>query len=280
MSRTTAIEWTEHTWNPFAGCSIHTAGCTNCYAMRQAFRIEQFGTASHYQGLTKKVNGNIVWTGKVSRASDSGMRKPFGIKAPALIFVNSMSDFWHENAQDAWRIEALEIMRSNPSHTFQVLTKRPENALRFFDARPDVSLPDNFWFGVTVEHRNTVDRLDLLRQAPAALKFVSFEPLVGSCGRMNLSGIDWCITGGESGVGHRPCDHQWIREIHEQTREAGAAHFFKQWGHWSNNPIAKTAPPNISPAEWVSKQDPVGKGGSLLDGVSWKEMPEIAIDLA
>jgi protein gp37 len=271
--RTTGIEWTEHTWNPFAGCNVHTAGCTNCYAMRQAYRIEQFGTAPHYQGLTEKANGHVVWTGKVARASDATMRKPLRIPGQALIFVNSMSDFWHPNADDRWRLEAIDVIRRTPQHQYQVLTKRPEEALAFFERHPDVVLPANFWLGVTVEYAKTTHRLATLRQIPAAIRFVSFEPLIGHCGPVDLTGFHWIITGGESGIGHRRCDDEWVRDLHRQSREQGVAHFFKQWGHWSNNPIAKTAPPGRSPESWVAEQDPNGKGGSLLDGVPWKEFP-------
>lgn len=273
MGRTTEIEWTEHTWNPFAGCSVHTAGCTNCYAMRQAFRIATFGNAPHYAGLTHKVNGNIVWTGKVARASDATMRKALSIPGRALIFVNSMSDFWHPAADDAWRFEALAIMRRAPQHAFQVLTKRPEEAEAFFERHHGFELPDNFWLGCTVEHAKTRHRIDTIRRLPAKTRFISFEPIVGDCGSVDLSGIDWMITGGESGIGHRPCRAEWVRNLHQQSREQGCAHFFKQWGHWSNNPLASGCPRGTRPEAWVKERDPVGKGGSLLDGQAWKEMP-------
>lgn len=274
MSRTTEIEWTEHTWNPFAGCNIHSAGCENCYAMRQAYRIAEFGTAPHYQGLTRKTRtGRIVWTGKVHRASDAGMRKPLGIKPASMIFVNSMSDFFHENAQDAWRLEALDIMRRCPRHVFQVLTKRPEHIAPFL-ARTGAHFPDNLWLGVTVEHADTTHRIDTLRAVPAATRFVSFEPLVGSVGAVDLSDIHWAITGGESGPGARACDADWIREIRDQCQAQGVAHFFKQWGVATNNPLWHTAPAGRRPADWVTEQDPVGKGGSLIDGRDWKEFPD------
>jgi protein gp37 len=273
--RTTGIEWTEHTWNPFAGCNVHTAGCTNCYAMRQAARIEEFGTARHYIGLTQKVNGHPVWTGKVARASNTGMNKPRTIRTPALIFVNSMSDFWHPNAEDAWRLEAIEVMRDTPQHQYQVLTKRPEEAVKFFERHPEVTLPDNFWLGVTVEYSKTRERIAIIRDIPAAVRFISFEPLIGLVGPVDLTDIHWIITGGESGPGHRNCDADWIRDLHRQSREQNVAHFFKQWGHWSNNPIAATAPAGTKPEAWVKQHDSNGKGGSLLDGEEWKEFPAV-----
>lgn len=270
--RTTGIEWTEHTWNPFVGCSIESAGCKNCYAMRLAHRIEAFGTVPAYAGTTCKVNGNNVWSGTVNRSSDKTMRKPLGIRGSALIFVNSMSDFFHENADDQWRIEALRVMRITPQHTYQVLTKRPENIGPFL-ARTGEVLPDNLWLGTTVEDSRVAHRIDTLRLIPAAVRFISFEPLIGDVGAVDLAGILWAISGGESGPKCRPCDAQWARNIRDQCIAQGVAHFFKQWGHWRNNPLALTAPDGIAPDRWVEQCDPDGKGGSLLDGISWKEWP-------
>lgn len=272
MTRTTGIEWTEHTWNPFAGCSVHTAGCTNCYAMRQARRIAEFGTAPHYVGLTEVKNGKPVWTGEVHRASDRGMKKPLTIPGSALIFVNSMSDFFHANATDAWRLEAIEIMRRTPQHTYQVLTKRAENIAPFLE-RTGAKFPANMWLGVTVERADTAYRIDILRSVPAAVRFISFEPLIASAGAVDLGGIHWMITGGESGPGARSMRLDWMRELRDQAIEQGTPHFFKQWGRWQNNPLAASAPAGISPAKWVEQNDPVGKGGSLLDGVPWKQFP-------
>lgn len=273
MGRTTGIEWTDHTWNPFAGCSIHSAGCTNCYAMRQAYRIAEFGSAPHYAGLTRKTkSGRIVWTGKVHRASDAGMRKPFSIREPALIFVNSMSDFFHAGAEDAWRLEALAVMRACPRHAFQVLTKRPENIQPFL-SRTHATFPDNLWLGATVENSDAVHRIDTLRNAPAAVRFISFEPLIGAIGAVDLRGIHWAISGGESGPGARPCEADWVREIRDQCRRQRVAHFFKQWGQPRNNPLWRSAPAGVPPAAWVERHDPVGKGGSLLDGRPDKQFP-------
>ncbi len=273
MARTTAIEWTEHTWNPFVGCSVCTAGCTNCYAMQQAFRIEQFGTARHYEGLTHKVNGRIVWTGKLSRSSDAAMRKPLGITKPSMIFVNSMSDFFHADANDAWLLEALDIIRLTPRHIFQVLTKRPENISPFLQRNPSVVFPGNLWLGTTVEHKKTASRISILSRVPATVRFISFEPLIGSVGKINLKNIHWVISGGESGPRHRPCDYEWVKEINDQAKAQGVPHFFKQWGHWTNNPLVESAPEGISPVDWIKEVDPVGKGGSLLDCVAYKEFP-------
>lgn len=272
MPRTTSIEWTEHTWNPFVGCSIHTAGCTNCYAMQQAYRVERFGTVPHYAGVATKANGRRIWTGRINRASDRAMKKPLSIKRPSMIFVNSMSDFFHADADDEWRLEAIAIMRQRPDHAFQVLTKRPENIQPFLD-RTGESIPDNMWTGATVEHAKTVWRIDAIRKAPAAIRFISFEPLIGGVGPVDLTGIHWAISGGESGGRARNCNADWVRDIRDQCQEQHTAFFHKQWGHWRNNPIALDTPDGYTPAQWVTYNDPEGKGGSLVDGRHWKEWP-------
>jgi len=273
MSRSTQIEWTEHTWNPFVGCSIKSEGCKNCYAMWQAARIESFKSAAHYIGLTEKVNGRIVWTGKLARASDATMRKPFSLPRGDMVFVNSMSDFWHPVALDEWRIEAIEVMRKNPDLVFQVLTKRPDEAIKFLERRPNFRFPDNFWFGVTVESGKTKGRIDTLRRIPASMRFISFEPLLDDCGELDLTGIHWVITGGESGVVRRPCKYEWVKRIDDQAVEQEVARFFKQWGHWTNNPLVSLAPAGVSANKFVAQHDPRGKGGSLLDGQYVKEYP-------
>ncbi len=267
--RTTEIEWTEHTWNPFVGCSIHTAGCTNCYAMKQANRIQAFGTVPHYTGVTHKVNGRAVWSGQLNRSSDRAMAKPLTISGGALIFVNSMSDFFHESAEDSWRIEALAIIRRCPQHTFQILTKRPENIGPFL-LRSGETLPDNVWMGVTVEHAATVHRIALVRDVPAAVRFISFEPLVGRVGDLDLSGIHWAITGGESGPRARFCNPEWVREILAWCDLYEVPAFHKQWGNYASNPLVCEAGATIADAQ---SDDPHGKGGSLIDGALVKNWP-------
>lgn len=271
MSRTTEIEWTEHTWNPFVGCSIHTAGCTNCYAMKQAHRIEAFGTVPHYAGVTAKINGRNVWTGVVNRASDRAMNKPFRIAGRALIFVNSMSDFFHDAAADTWRMEALDVMRRCPRHTFQILTKRPENIGPFLLMTGE-SFPENVWLGVTVEHAASVPRIALLREAPAAVRFISFEPLIGRVGDLDLDGIHWAITGGESGPRARICNPEWVREILGWCDLYEVPAFHKQWGTWRSNPLV--CEHGMTPAQ-AEQIDPQGKGGSLVDGRHVKQWPHV-----
>lgn len=269
--RTTGIEWTDHTWNPFVGCSVISAGCTNCYAMALADRLAGMGNPT-YAGLTKRVHGKVYWTGEVRPNTVAAFRKPVGVPRPSIFFVNSMSDFFHANASDRMRLAALEIMRDTPRHQYQVLTKRPEAIAPFFD-RTGFPYLENLWLGATVESANVRDRIDHVRRLPAAVRFLSVEPLIADPGDLELEGIDWVITGGESGPGARPMAADWMRRVRDSCLAAGTSHFFKQWGRWENNPIRFTTPPGVTPSTWVAKRDPVGKGGSLLDGEPWKEMP-------
>jgi protein gp37 len=274
-ARTTGIEWTEHTWNPFAGCSIHTPGCTNCYAMRQARRMEEFGTSPTYAGTTRIANGKPIWTGVINRASAATMKRPFQIPAPSMIFVNSMSDFWHEKARDEWRIEALGVMAAT-YHTYQVLTKRPENILPFLEAHT-LHIPANVWIGATVERGDFKHRIDTLRRVPAGIRFLSVEPLIGEVGPLDLTGIHWVIGGGESGPGARSMRADWARELRDECTRQGVAFFWKQWGKPQNNPIYHDGPTRDCPltgAARVEALDPVGKGGSKIDGREWKEYPD------
>lgn len=269
--RTTEIEWTEHTWNPFVGCSVQSAGCKNCYAMKMATRLAAMGDKPSYAGVAAKG----VWTGRINRATDAQMRKPFGLPLGSLVFVNSMSDFWHIHAQDAWRAEALDIMRQTPGITYQVLTKRPQNIALMLARMGIDALPDNVWIGATVEDHRVVHRIDHLRHVPARVRFLSIEPITARVGPIDLSGIHWVITGGESGPGARPCDPDWVREVRDQCEARNVPHFFKQWGQWSNNPLARDCPEGERPADYVARVDPIGKGGSLLDGQYHKAWPRM-----
>jgi protein gp37 len=276
-ARTTEIEWTHSSWNPFVGCNVHSAGCTNCYAMRQAYRLEHNFAMPQYQGTTRLVNGNPIWTGVVNRASNAKMYEPKKW-SPRLIFVNSMSDFFHPNAEDAWRIEALRVMQDCPQHRFQILTKRPEE-IAYFAARHGLDegtgnwFPDNVWIGATVEDARVTYRIDTLRKVRAAVRFLSCEPLIGSLEVPNLDGMDWIIVGGESGPGARRMDPNWVREIRDQCMVENRPYFFKQWGTPGNNPLFTNPQPGFTGAVWLKMNDPIGKGGSLIDGKFWKQWP-------
>ena len=223
----TAIEWTDAVWNPIAGCTILSAGCTNCYAMKQAWRCEKMGLTK-YAGLTRLTGKRVVWTGEV-REDQAELARPHAWRSPRRVFVNSMSDLFHEDVSPGFIAEVWRTMRATP-HTYQILTKRPE---RMAVIVPDLGEPaPNVWLGTSIEDASVVHRLEPLRDTPAAVRFVSFEPLIGPVGAVDLGGIDWAIVGGESGPSARPIEAAWVDEIHTQCRAAGVAFFFKQWGSW------------------------------------------------
>jgi protein gp37 len=265
---TTGIEWTEHTWNPFVGCFIVSAGCKNCYAMSMAARLQGSGLRA-YQGTVR----NGVWTGQVNRNSDTAMAFPLKLKRPSLVFVNSMSDFWHANADDAWRAEALAIMERLPQHRFQILTKRPENIAPIMARMGLTRMPDNVWLGCTLEDHRVADRAKILAAVPARVRFLSCEPITARVGPLELAGIHWVITGGESGKRPRLCRPDWVREVRDQCQAQGVPLFHKQWGTYASNPIVIEQ--GLSRAEAEQLDPPAnGKGGGLLDGRLWREFPE------
>lgn len=265
-SRSTGIEWTDHTWNPFVGCSRVSEGCVNCYAERLANRLQAMGKES-YRG-TSTARGK--WSGVLNRSSDATMRKPFKLAGPAYVFVNSMSDFWHVNADDAWRAEAIDIMAARPDLIFQILTKRPELCLPTLQRMGIDRVPDNVWLGATVEDGRVAGRIEHVRRFPAKVRFLSVEPIVAPFGAQDLAGISWAIGGGESGPGARPMKGAWARELRDQCVAQDVPFFWKQWGKPANNPLCSEAghPPSA-----LARLDPQGKGGSLIDGIAWKEMP-------
>jgi protein gp37 len=223
----TSSEWTDATWNPVAGCTVITPGCTNCYAMRMAARLDAMGVEK-YAGLTRKSGDRYVWTGKVT-LDERSLEAPLGWRKPRKIFVNSMSDLFHADVPEAFVARVWSVMERTPRHTYQILTKRPE---RMRAVVSELSLPvlPNVWLGTSVEDAAVLSRLDDLRQVPASLRFVSFEPLLGSVAGADLSGIDWAIVGGESGPRARPMLEEWVDEIRLRCAVASTAFFFKQWG--------------------------------------------------
>ncbi len=220
-----SIEWTDATWNPVAGCTILTAGCTNCYAMRMAARLQAMGVPK-YEGLTRKSGGRHVWTGAVT-LDEAALNAPRAWRKPRLIFVNSMSDLFQDAVPVAFIRRVWDTMAATPQHTYQILTKRPD---RMAAITPDLQLLPNVWLGTSVENAAVLGRLDELRATPAAVRFVSFEPLIGSVAGGDLRDIQWAIVGGESGPRARPMLEDWVDEIHAMAEDAGAAFFFKQWG--------------------------------------------------
>lgn len=202
-----------------------TSGCTNCYAMRMAARLAAMGTPK-YQGLTRKSGKRHVWTGVVTL--DLGtLEIPRTWRKPRLIFVNSMSDLFQDAVPEEFIQRVWATMAATPQHTYQILTKRPARMAKLSARLP---LLPNVWLGTSVEDAEVLDRLDDLRATRSTIRFVSFEPLIGSVARANLTGIHWAIVGGESGPRARPMQEEWIDEIYEQCEAANAAFFFKQWG--------------------------------------------------
>jgi protein gp37 len=231
----TSIEWTDATWNPVAGCTIISPGCTNCYAMRMAARLEAMGVAK-YKGLTRKSGGRAKWAGKLyldRRALDI----PKGWSKPRQIFVNSMSDLFHADVPAEFVADVWSTMSATPQHTYQILTKRPD---RMAEVTSGLPVLRNVWLGTSVESADYLDRIDELRAVRAAVRFVSFEPLLGSVADANLKKIHWAIVGGESGPKARPMDAGWVREIESACRRYGTAFFFKQWGGKNKKAAGRT----------------------------------------
>ncbi len=227
MSGTSEIEWTDVTWNPVAGCSVATAGCTNCYAMRMAARLQAMGHPK-YDGTTRKSGKRTVWTGRVN-IDPASLHDPIKWKRGKRIFVNSMSDLFHEDVPTSFIQQVWATMQKCPQHQFQVLTKRPERMAELF-AGGDLPKLAQVWIGTSVEDEAVSSRIRHLVSITGTTRFVSFEPLIGSVGRVNLSGVHWAIVGGESGPNSRPMMLEWIDEIERACRLAGTAFFFKQWG--------------------------------------------------
>lgn len=223
----TSIEWTDATWNPVAGCSVVTAGCTNCYAMRMAARLDAM-RVEKYGNLTRKSGRRFVWTGRV-RLDESALHIPTKWKRPRKIFVNSMSDLFQEKIPVDFIARVWAVMAKTPQHTYQILTKRPERMRSVLDD-PCYPILPNVWLGTSVEDSQVLNRLDHLRNTPAAVRFVSFEPLIGSVRGADLTDIHWTIVGGESGPNARPMKEEWIDEIHVLCERAQSTFFFKQWG--------------------------------------------------
>jgi protein gp37 len=221
----TSIEWTDATWNPVAGCTVLTSGCTNCYAMRMAARLEAMGVEK-YAGLTRKTGGRAKWTGKI-KLDGKSLSIPATWSTPRRVFVNSMSDLFHSDVPADFIAEVWQVMEGTPRHTYQILTKRPD---RMMEIVPGLRKLSNVWLGTSVEDGRVLHRIDELRQVPAAIRFISFEPLIGSVAGASLSGVHWAIVGGESGPKSRHMDPAWVEEIERMCRRAGTAFFFKQWG--------------------------------------------------
>jgi three-Cys-motif partner protein len=236
-----AIEWTQTTWNPVTGCTKVSPGCAHCYAETFAERWRGIKGHSYEQGFDLR-----LWPARLGH--------PFKWKKPRMIFVNSMSDLFHEEISADYVADVFDVMAKADHHIYQVLTKRHQ---RLAELAPDLPWPNHIWMGVTIENRRWVERADCLRQVPAAVRFISAEPLLGYLEGLDLTDIHWVIAGGESGPKHRPVKAEWIRDVRNRCEAAGVAFFFKQWG--GNR--AKS-------------------GGRELDGREYNAMPPHEMDMA
>jgi protein gp37 len=241
MSANSHIEWTEATWNPVTGCSKVSPGCKNCYAERMANRLQAMGSINYVNGFAVTLQPHML-------------ELPLLWRKPYRIFVNSMSDLFHEDVPLDFILEVFSIMRHASWHEFQILTKRAERLSQLSDL---LQWPDNVWMGVSVESDQYVPRVDLLRKTNAAVKFLSLEPLLGPLPSLELNGIDWVIVGGESGPRARPMLQEWVSEILTKCRTANVPFFFKQWGG-------------------VRKK----RNGRTFLGRTWDEMPAAATVIA
>ncbi|NJN73960.1 MAG: phage Gp37/Gp68 family protein [Limnothrix sp. RL_2_0] len=227
----TGIEWTDKTWNPTTGCNKISPGCLHCYA----------------EAITQRFPKNFP-NGFDLTIHPDRLAQPKSWRTPSRIFVNSMSDLFHEDVPLDFICQVFSVIHSTPWHIYQILTKRPE---RMLELAHHLNFPDNLWLGVSVESQDYVKRIDYLRKMPAKVKFLSCEPLLGNL-ELDLAGIDWVIVGGESGQKYRPMELEWVKYIRDQCKESKAAFFFKQVG--GRTPKA---------------------GGRLLDNQVWDEMPAI-----
>jgi protein gp37 len=248
MAGLSDIEWTDATWNPVAGCRVLSSGCTNCYAMRMAARLQAMDHPS-YQGTTRKSGDRYVWTGRTNLIEHT-LTAPLDWKKPRLVFVNSMSDLFQDTIPFEFVERVWEVMEKATIHTFQILTKQPERMAEFLDGRGRAPLR-NVWLGTSVEDERVASRIEALRQCNAIVRFISFEPLIGSVGMVDLSDIHWAIVGGESGPRARELKSEWVESIHSQCEEQDVRFFFKQWGG-------------------VNKR----RTGRTFKGRTWDEMPD------
>ncbi len=214
MPTETKIEWTEFTWNPVTGCTRTSDGCLHCYAERMARRLHAMGMKRYAHGFSVTIHDDLV-------------DLPRRMRKPRMIFVNSMSDLFHEQVPATFIRRVFQTMQACPQHTFQVLTKRSR---RLRELAGQLVWPANVWMGVTVENEKVLGRIDDLGDVPAAVRFLSLEPLIGPLDDLPLDNIDWVIAGGESGPGARPVQKAWVESIQRQCRRHKVAFFFKQWG--------------------------------------------------
>lgn len=243
----TSIEWTEVTWNPTTGCDRISAGCDNCYALTLAKRLRAMGAEKYQNDGDPRTSG----PGFAITTHPRTLLEPLTWKSPRTVFVNSMSDLFHAKVPISFVRDVFDVIAETPQHTYQILTKRSQRLRKLADK---LEWPANLWMGVSVENSKVISRVDHLRDVPAAVRFLSCEPLLGPLDMINLVGINWVIAGGESGHGYRPMDINWVRGLRDVCVEEDVPFFFKQWG--GRTPKAL---------------------GRELDGRAWDEMPPIGL---
>lgn len=239
--KTTKIEWTDKVWNPSIGCDKVSAGCKFCYAEVFAKRLRAMGVEDYKDEFVFKILPHRL-------------KEPLKIKKPTKFFVNSMSDLFHEQMPFEYLDMIFDVIKKTPQHIYQILTKRDKIMLEYFS---DIEIPANVWLGVSVENSTFKKRIDSLRKINAKIRFISFEPLIGSVGSINLKGIHWAIVGGESGRRARPIKKEWVEDIFNQCKEQNVAFFFKQWGTWGADEIKRNKKVN----------------GRIFKGKQWNEYP-------
>lgn len=243
------IEWTQKTWNPVTGCTKISAGCKNCYAEKMALRLQAMGVAQYKDGFKLALAPGML-------------AKPYTWKKPQLVFVNSMSDLFHKDIPLEYIQSVFRVMNNTP-HTYQVLTKRSE---RLAELAPFLTWTPNIWMGVSVEEEKVSSRILDLIKVPAAIKFLSVEPLIGAVENLYLEQIDWVIVGGESGHKARPVKKEWIDFVLQECQRTSTPFFFKQWG-------AKKFNPNPNDPTIATTHELHAKGGCELDGIVYRQMP-------
>lgn len=263
MAQSSTIEWTDTTWNPVVGCRKVSAGCKFCYAERMSARLASMAmsaeqssggqNAGRKANYKKVVGKNRRWTGGIEIV-EAALGDPAKWRSPRTVFVNSMSDLFHEDVPVEFIQRVFRVMNKNPQHVFQVLTKRPERTAAL-DSK--LSWSENIWMGTSIEDERVAGRLEELRRVSARVRFLSLEPLLGPLENLRLRGIHWVIVGGESGPKARPMKPEWVESLKDQCLEADVPFFFKQWG--GRNKKAT---------------------GRLLEGQTWDQMPQLGEERA
>jgi len=283
----TAIEWTDETWNPTTGCDQVSPGCDNCYALTLAKRLKGMGVAAYQNDGDPGTSGPGF---KLTLHPDR-LDQPLRWRKPRRIFVNSMSDLFHPDVPDVFVGRVFHTMAAASQHQFQILTKRPQR-MRVVLSDNDWGLREiypwplaNVWLGTSIESDRYTFRANHLRQTPAAVRFLSLEPLLGPLPSLDLDGIGWVIVGGESGAGARPMHLDWVRDIRRRCKDQGVAFFFKQWGAWVPEDVLIDSGNDhqgyhFRDVDGVTMARPVGgkkAAGRELDGRTWDEFPEVML---